>query len=149
MSKAGIEEFAQQISRILPRVIRWFHMNRANAVIKSQLNPAQFFVLDMIHERGPQKMSDLAKELRVSLPAVTRIVDKLYAMKMVERMHGKKDRRIIRIDVTAKGRKVVIEFSEQRNKAFIEMFSQLSEKDRQDYLRIITKIHDIAYKEKG
>ena len=149
MGKNNIEQFAQKISKILPQVIRWFHMNRANAMIKSQLNPAQFFVLDMICEKGPQKMSDLAKGLKVSLPAVTKIVDKLCAMKMVERIHGRQDRRVIRIDILAKGRKIVNLFAEQRNRAFVEMFAQLNEKDRQDYLRVITKIRNIAYQTKG
>ena len=146
MQKKNIEDFAEQIANVLPRVIRWFHLNRANAMLATQINPGQFFVLEFIHESGSQRMSDLARQLHVSMPAITRMVDKLYVLKMVERMHGKQDRRVIRIDITLKGRKVVTSFQKQRKQAFVEIFAQLSEKDRQDYLRVMNSIHDIAYK---
>ncbi|MCK4993552.1 MAG: MarR family transcriptional regulator [Candidatus Omnitrophica bacterium] len=147
MKKENIEDYAQEIASVLPKVIKWFHVSRATALVDSQLNPAQFFILDSICEKGLQKMSELAGDLQVSLPAITRMVDKLYVMKMVERVYDKEDRRIIRVKVTVKGEKVVAVFQKQRKQAFIEIFSQMSARDRRDYLRIIKKIYAITNKE--
>jgi MarR family transcriptional regulator, 2-MHQ and catechol-resistance regulon repressor len=145
----SIDEYVEQVVRVLPQIIRWFHVNRATALTKSQLNPAQFFVLDIIYDLGAQKMSQLSKQISVSLPAVTRIVDKLYADKIVERIPGKKDRRVIQINITAKGRKIVTEFRKQRKQAFKDIFGKLSEKDRQDYLRIMLKLNEMTSLQKG
>ncbi|MFH1062348.1 MAG: MarR family transcriptional regulator [Candidatus Omnitrophota bacterium] len=149
MKQKSIDEYVEQVVRVLPKVIRWFHVNRATALTKSQLNPAQFFVLDIIYELGARTMSQLSKQLSVSLPAVTRIVDKLYADKMVERIPGQKDRRVIQINITAKGKKIVTEFRKQRKQVFKDIFSKLSEKDRQDYLRIMLKLNEMTAKHEG
>ncbi len=149
MSRKSIEEFVEEVAHVLPKVIRWFHLNRANALTKARLNPAQFFVLDIICELGAQTMSQLARQLLVSTPAVTRMVDKLYADKIVERIYGKKDRRVIRIDITAKGKKIVSNFRLQRKQVLTDIFSQLCEKDRQDYLRIMLKMQEMAVQQKG
>jgi len=45
-----IDKYVEEIVPVLPRVIRWVHVNRANALHKAQLSHAQFFVLDMICE---------------------------------------------------------------------------------------------------
>lgn len=149
MPHKSIDEFVEEVAQVLPKVIRWFHINRANALTKAQLNPAQFFVLDIICELGAQTMSHLARQLLVSTPAVTRMVDKLYADKMVERIYGKKDRRVIRIDITAKGKRIVLNFRSQRKQALTDIFSQLCEKDRQDYLRVMLKMQEITTQQKG
>ena len=146
MQAQSIDQFAEQMSQVLPKVVRWFHLNSANALTKSRLNPAQFFVLDIIYELGEQKMSQLAKHLSVSLPAVTRIVDKLYAEKMVERIPSQKDRRVIRISIAAKGEKIVTKFREQRKLAFKDIFGKLCQKDRQDYSRIMLKLSAMTAK---
>ncbi|MBU1045066.1 MAG: MarR family transcriptional regulator [Candidatus Omnitrophica bacterium] len=149
MEQQSIEEYVEQVIQVLPQVIRWFHMNRANALTKAQLNPAQFFVLDIISDLGAQKMSQLAKKLTVSLPAVTRIVDKLYGEKMVERIIGEKDRRIIEVKITPKGKKIVNEFRKQRQQALKDIFTKLCEKDRQDYLRILHTLNNMTLQTEG
>ena len=149
MQQKSMDQYAEEIVRILPKVIRWFHINRANALTRAQLNPAQFFVLDLICNLGIQKMSQLSKHLSVSLPAVTRIVDKLYAEKMVERIYGKKDRRVIKINITAKGRKIVMAFRKQRKQALKEIFGKLCEKDRRDYLRILRRLNEMTSSKEG
>lgn len=146
MKTNSLDRYIEEVIQVLPQVIRWFHVHRANALTKAQLNPAQFFVLDIIYDLGMQKMSQLSKQLTVSLPAVTRIVDKLYAEKMVDRIYGKKDRRVIEINITAKGKKIVEEFRKQRKQALRDIFSRLCEKDRRDYLRILCKLNDMTSK---
>ncbi len=149
MKQQSIDQYVEEVVLVLPKVIRWFHVNRANSLIKAQLNQAQFFVLDIIYDSGVQKMSQLSKQLFVSLPAVTRIVEKLFTEKMVERIYGKKDRRVIEIDITAKGKKIVTEFRKQRKQAFRDIFSKLCEKDRQDYLRILCKLNEMTSQIEG
>jgi DNA-binding MarR family transcriptional regulator len=149
MHEKSIESYVDQISHILPKVLRWFHVSRADALTKVQLNPAQFFVLEFIEHNGPQNMSELARNLSVSLPAMTKTVDKLHADKMVERVHIREDRRVIKINITTKGKKIVHGFKKQRKQAMFEIVAQLSQKDREDYLRIITKIYEIALLEQG
>lgn len=149
MKKENAGAFAEQLAQLLPEVIRWFHLNRMKNLEASKLNPAQFFVLELIVNSGPCKMSDLAGRSCVSLPAITRMVDKLCDMKLAERMRSTNDRRVIRISITAKGRKMVAVFNEHRKKTFIDMFAAISVKDRRDYLRIMKKIHSVANKKRG
>ena len=57
-----------------------------------------------------------------------------------------RDRRIIYIDLTQKGKDVVEKVRKQREKMISKVFGKLETGERKEYLRILTKIHDILYK---
>ena len=53
-----------------------------------------------------------------------------------------KDRRITLVRATAKGARVVKEIILHRRRMIMGMFGKVSQKDRDDYLRVLTNIRD-------
>ncbi len=145
--KPDLKEFVAQVMEMLPQVIRGFLRTQANALSRGQITPAQYFVLDAIDRQGALRMSELAAELSVSLPAMSGLVERLYKMKMVKRIYSEKDRRVIKIDLSIRGKNILNTIRSQRAAGFQKIFSKLSQKDRADYLRIITKMRDILNKD--
>lgn len=143
-----VKVFARKVMQVLPLVIRGFLRTQTDALAKGKISAPQYLVLDIIVKQGPLQMTQLADELAVSSPAMSGLVNRLYKIKLIKRIYPKKDRRVITIDVTLKGRQTVDVLQVQREKKFQEIFEQLAEKDRKDYLRVLIKIKDILYQNK-
>lgn len=86
-------------------------------------------------------MSELAKNLKLTMSATTSIIDKMVELKLVKRHHSKDDRRIVLITLTENGRMLVSKISKDRLVVIREILSVLSEKEKQLYLRLIKKIY--------
>ncbi len=140
---ADLKKFVVQVVDVLPQVIRGFLRTQGNALSRGQITLAQYFVLDAVDRQGALRMGELAAELAVSLPAMSGMVNRMYKMKLVKRIFPEKDRRIIKIDLTAGGKNILKTIREQRQAGYRKIFGKLSQKDRQEYLRIITKMRDI------
>ena len=79
---------------------------------------------------------------------MTGVIDRLVKSGHVLRIPDPKDRRIIRIDLTSKGRDLVNKIYQQRRQMIIRIFGKISAAERQDYLKILMHVHDILIKEK-
>ena len=68
---------------------------------------SQFAVLVCLAQRRPRKMSEVARAIHVSLPAVTHLVDRLEHRHLIRRQAHPTDRRVSLLDLTPRGIKVV------------------------------------------
>lgn len=143
MSKVSLSEFADKINEILPQIIREFIRRQTNELSKGILTLPQFLILSFLNERKESKMTDLARFMRVSTAAMTGIVNRLVEAGYAVRIFDPHDRRIIKINLTAKGEVLVRNIGKERRRMIMNVFSKVSENDRTDYLRIITRIKEI------
>ncbi|MDD3078102.1 MAG: MarR family transcriptional regulator [Paludibacter sp.] len=70
---------------------------------KTNLNPGSLFVIGMLKKHKLLSMTEIGCKLSMPKPHVTAHIDKLIAAKLVERLNDPNDRRIINIQLTAKG----------------------------------------------
>lgn len=143
MKGHSVSEFAKNLVAVLPQVMRGVLRRQNDALTTGKVTPQQFLVLDIIYTEGRQKMSCLAGTLAISLPAMTGLIERLHKMGLIKRMYEENDRRVIRIALAPKGVDVVKSFRAQREKIIAEIFGKLSEKDREEYLKILFKIKEI------
>ncbi|MDP2830661.1 MAG: MarR family transcriptional regulator, partial [Candidatus Omnitrophota bacterium] len=99
--------------------------------------------------QGASKMTDLAKYMQVTTAASTGIVERLVRQGYVQRAYDQNDRRIVRIKLNAKGTELLKKISQQRTQSVTRIFSQISEDDRAQYLRILMQVKDILDKEEN
>ncbi len=143
-----LSEFADKLSSIIPVIMREFARRHISELYKDKITLPQFFILSLVHEKGESRMTDLAHFTKVSTAAITGIVDRLVKYGYVLRVFDPNDRRIIKIKITPKGAGVIRKIIQERRKMIIETFGQIPESERQDYLRILLRIHNILTKEK-
>ena len=149
MSGIGLREFADRIGEIMPIIIKEFMKQQKTSFYKVRVTMPQFVILTFLTREGEMRMSDLARSMGVTTAAMTGIVDRLVRDRYVVRSYDPKDRRVIRIKTTLKGDGLVKDTHEERRKMVIDIFGRVSQHDREEYLRILTKIRDILIKEKG
>ncbi|MFA5199489.1 MAG: MarR family transcriptional regulator, partial [Candidatus Omnitrophota bacterium] len=105
--------------------------------------------LDILNSQGASKMTDLAKKMKVTTAASTGIVQRLVVQGYVLREYDEKDRRLIIIKLSSKGSEILKKINQQRTQLITRIFSQVSEDDRAEYLRILMQVKDILDKEES
>ncbi|MGL5329185.1 MAG: MarR family winged helix-turn-helix transcriptional regulator [Peptostreptococcaceae bacterium] len=88
------------------------------------------------------KTSELSKCLMITKPAVSKVINGLEEKGYVERMTDKSDRRVVYINLTETGMKIL----EEENKRF-EIFTQrviekMGEDDTEEMIRLFKKMYD-------
>lgn len=140
MSNLTLEQFADRLGEIMQELMRASVKDQANIFAKMNLSMSQFMMLSLLCKRGTSRMSDLAGVLNVTTAALTGIADKLVREGYVVRSSDPKDRRVVMISCTVKGKKIVRELEDHRKGHIIRMFGAISEKEREDYLNILEHI---------
>ncbi|MDE3007869.1 MAG: MarR family transcriptional regulator [Acidobacteriota bacterium] len=87
---------------------------RSLAHVDDDVTLPQYRVLVVTNSRGPQSLASLAEALRVSPATATRMCDRLVRKRLIKRSHDARDRRSVRIELTARGRDVVTRVLEER-----------------------------------
>ncbi|TBR15005.1 MarR family transcriptional regulator [bacterium] len=149
MSQLSLADFADKLNEIMPVIIREFARRHVDdALYKGKVTLQQFFALDYLNRENEIKMTDLARFMNVTTAATTGIADRLVKSGYILRLSDPSDRRIIKIKITPKGSELVNKVHRQRRKTVMDIFSKISESDRQDYLRILAKVKEELHKEK-
>jgi len=147
MVDAALLKFADEIAEIMAVIMKEFARRQAKELFKSKVTLSQLLILNFLHYSGEPRMTELAKFMKVTTAAMTGIVDRLVRDGYVHRIYDPKDRRIIKIKLTAKGSNLVEKALQQRRNMFIEIFGKISEGERRDYLRILKHIREILIAE--
>lgn len=98
--------------------------------------------LRFIAESERPTMQEIAKHLRVTAPSATSLARKLFALGWIERTPGK-DKRVVRITLTAKGKRELGHYRKQTEKTMRKVFSRLQERDLAHLKRALRNLRDI------
>jgi DNA-binding MarR family transcriptional regulator len=147
MSEITLFEFADELNEIFPVIMKEFTRRMSKEFVKTKITLPQFLILHFLFQEGASKMTALARFVNVSTAAMTGIVDRLLKSGYVSREHNPLDRRIVKVKLTAKGSEFFKKVNQERRRMMISIFSKISERDRSDYLRILTQIKEILMRE--
>ncbi|MDD5679959.1 MAG: MarR family transcriptional regulator [Candidatus Omnitrophica bacterium] len=142
MEEMPLSEFADRVGSIMSVLMRNFLKQQTDKFYQMKITIPQFAILNFLSTEGEHKMTDMAKFMNVSTAAVTGIIDRLTKSGYVTRKHDPDDRRIVRVKLTDKGIDLVKKSFHQRRQMIIDMFGKISQKEREDYLHILTHIKE-------
>lgn len=100
------------------------------------------FIAESDQRDGPT-MQEIARQLRVTAPSATSLVRKLFSLGWIERKASGSDKRVVRISLTAKGRKELSRYRSQSEKTMRKVFSKLPERDLSHLKRVLRSLRDI------
>ena len=93
--------------------------------------------LRFISESGEPSMREVADYLRIAAPTATALTDGLVEDGCIVRRVDKSDRRLVRLALSAKGRKLIANLHRKRTAAFSRIIAPLSSRDRHEFARIL------------
>lgn len=139
-------EQAERISRLSVRIA---HNMRVGAIVQSVLpglTPAQLQIMSLIDQGGEAEvsMSQMARELVVTMPSVTGLVDQLTQRGLVSRRHDEKDRRRVLVSLTVEGRKAVADVWEAIIVLMARLLDRISEEDREALVASTERVYALS-----
>ena len=139
----NIDLFGQRFIELLPTVIRGFARRESNYLSRGKITLPQFGVLELLSRHRQLPMNELARELGVSRPAATGLVDRLLAQGLVGRRGDTQDRRVIQAALTARGKRVLANIWSQKRRMVQQVFGRIPPTNRAQYLSIFEQVAKI------
>ncbi len=116
------------------RVMR-SHMMCGHAT-HAKMNLAEVHGLLLISERPRMTMTELSEALHVSLPSATSLVNRLVKSKLVQRRHDTRNRKLVRLSLTASGKKFLGEQHRRRREMLRNIFGLLTSEEQGTLCRL-------------
>ena len=134
-----ISKIAEEVTMIMPRISRRIIFDLLQEI---DIPHAQLFVMNMLAHQGTCRTSDIVKELQVSAPTVTGILDRLEKSGYVRRVEDREDRRAVMVELTAEGKKIAVKLKSTIVARWSDILKKLSAEDAERYLEILRKIKE-------
>ena len=100
------------------------------------------FVLKAVQIHGPVRMSKIGRQMGISKPYMTALVDKLINDGLVERGSDPDDRRVVNVKITDAGKEEIEDFMKSAREAIIKSISSLDSED-------ISTLHEMMQNLRG
>lgn len=116
-------------------------LNRTTCeIISAGLSMSQFGVLDALYHLGPMTLGDIAKKHLKSPNNMTSVVDTMERSGLVERRRCDKDRRVIYVDITDKGRQLFASLWPSHVERITKAVSALSAEEQEELSELCKKL---------
>lgn len=104
------------------------------------VSPSKWRVLVNVMEAPGIRLTDLAKKTMFEQSRVTKLVDQLCLEGYVLKTSGKKDRRLVNLNITRNGEKMLLPLISQAKQHETQILDQLDEVDAQQLKKILSKL---------
>ncbi|MEJ2421897.1 MAG: MarR family winged helix-turn-helix transcriptional regulator [Acidobacteriota bacterium] len=112
----------------------------AGELAGQRLTLSQFGVLEALFHLGPMSPSALAGKLLKSGGNMTMVVGNLEKRKLVRRVRDRKDRRTLKIHLTAEGRRMITEVLPEHVQWIRARIGVLTEEEQENLRRLCKKV---------
>ncbi len=135
MKKMYIQNF-REILRVFDQEL--FLQNNASCC--NGISLSQCITLLEIEKNSEISVSDLAKNLSLDKSTVSRTVDGLVNINMVNRVIPKENRRLALINLTGSGRQVCSSINYTNDSYIREVLNDFTEEEREEFLSLFRKL---------
>lgn len=117
----------------------WIVLARASSSMASfvekriaaeKLGLSDFMVLEVLLHKGPLTMSAIGEKVLLANASMTSAIDRLEEKAFVIRKYSEEDRRIRLVELTARGKKLIVEVYRRHEQELESLMSGLSEEER-------------------
>ena len=124
-------------------------MGRLNSQFTNvPVTQSQFSALDSLYHLGPLSQRELGEKLLKTSGNMTMVVDNLEKRELVRRERSERDRRVVTVHLTDKGRETIQSLFPQRAAAIQEEMSVLTEAEQDDLRRLCRRVGKKDLREK-
>ena len=112
--------------------------------LPDHMKPRHIHVLNVVHEVQQQqnicRVSDVSRSLSITMPSVTRLVQELEQLEMLEKHPDREDGRITLLSLTKKGEACVLLYVTQFHSAWAEALDGITDEQAQEAVHIIEEL---------
>lgn len=147
MKKDKIKKFVDRLMAHQMKLSERFKIKLNEQILKLDFNISHFMVLKSLSfKKDSPIITELAEEVSISKAMMTRIIDKLESNGMIKRVRGGSDRRIIKIELTIKGRHLLKICDDQQRKMTMTFINKLKSKEQEELIYAMDILMNITEK---
>jgi len=110
------------------------------------VNMSQLKAMTAFSEDSLLSMGELCKMANIKMPSMTEVVDRFEKEEILERIRNNEDRRVVKVKMTAKGKKMHKEVLKRRANELTKMFGVLTTEDRTKLVDSLKNVSEILIK---
>jgi DNA-binding MarR family transcriptional regulator len=114
--------------------------------LDTDITPHQFEIMRLLAEEGTLHVSEIGERLQIAKAQMTKLIDKLVALNLVERKMDMADRRTHNITLTGQARAVLEEHKCNVMRAMREIMSDLIDEELENLSVLLRNLRDILLK---
>jgi len=126
-----LQEFVNRVSHLQGHTLA--------VLTEESVTLQQVLLLRRLQHMGESTLSDLATRMRMSPPAVSQMIDRLFALDLLTRVEADEDRRRKKVSVTKKGATLLVRVRRARAAEYAAGVSGLTPKVRSDLLAVLRR----------
>lgn len=129
--------------RIIDTIFSFYRCLREKPRTKSvftQFTVVQLQTLVFLAKSKSSSMGEIAQYLHIELPSTTTLIENLIKSDLVIKKQNKKDKRLMQVSLTPKGKKLLQKAKNERKKHMSVMLRILSETEKKQLLKILGKL---------
>ncbi len=141
VSGLPVDELALSVASNIWRAAQLFKLKMEREILREhELSFASFSTLFIVWIWGPIETRDIARSQAVSKATVTSTVSTLENQGLVKRRNGKKDRRLVTVELTDKGKRLIEWVFPKFNEGEVEVAQSLSEEEQDTLAHLLRKV---------
>jgi len=144
-----LEKVAIDLLSIPPLIFREIRrklIKTTLADIDAGITPHHFEIIRLLDKEGKLHVAEIGDRLQIARAQMTKLIDKLVDLELVERQTDVADRRTCIITLSPRGKAVLEEHKTSIMNAIREIMRQLSDEDLKDLSDTLRKLQDILSK---
>ncbi len=110
------------------------------------LNKTQIKALMVIYIENSPHMTKVCYHMNMEKGSLTPVIDSLIEMELVQRSRNPDDRRKVNLNLTNKGRKLVLENLRRAHEHILDKMKHLQKGERQRFEKALLDLHEITLK---
>ena len=123
----------EKLGFLLQRIMKILRAQGRKVLAEENLTFPQYYALSLLSKKGFWKMSDLKEKLFITGAGATGIADHLVKKGLAKRTRSEQDRRVVNIEITDKGAKIIERALRQRRDYLASVLKKI-EPDKKDLL---------------
>jgi len=144
MRKKELYNYISHLDNLLPVLVKHFQIPDLHKLLGIKVTFQQYLALNILIKKGKCMVSDLSKNLGVALSTMTELVDRLAKKQFVEKIKDLRDRRIVWINLTEKGARIIQEINKKKQRYILNILEKLTEKERRLLIDILERVSQVA-----
>ena len=128
---------AREFQRVLSDLVKLYQFRDRNETVAHGISVSQAYALGALAQHGALTMGGLAAELHLTVSTMTRVVDQLVGRSLAKRVTDPDDRRVCRVQPTARGRALWRRLEHELLEIDEEVLRTLSSSEREALIRAL------------
>lgn len=145
MNEKKIDEVVDSFLNIFPAVTKYFLMIGQQCFDPNYVHQ-HYQVLFALRDSGRAPISSIGATLGISKARMSVLLDKLINEELVERFPDKGDRRVIKIELTEKGKAFTLNHIKDLRAIITERFCDFSDDELEQFLTSATHVYRVMAK---